>query len=103
MENIVKKILPNFEYSHLVLFYIKAMEAYSVTCKEILWTKIVRRIKQTRLILFSNCAIWGNKKSKFVKNQEVHWIIVWRKFKTNKIINKFCLIGNKFMPKLKIY
>ena len=36
MENIVKKILPNFEYSHLVLFYIKAMEAYSVTCKEIL-------------------------------------------------------------------
>ena len=36
MENIVKKILPNFEQSHLVLLYIKAMEAYSVTCKEIL-------------------------------------------------------------------
>ena len=30
----------------------------------------VRGSTQNRLMLLSNCAIWGKKKSRFIKNQE---------------------------------
>ena len=32
----------------------------------------VRKTKQTRLILLSNCVVCGKKKSTFIKNKEVH-------------------------------
>ena len=49
------------------------METYCVSCKKNTANKRsgVRRTKQNRLILASNCAICGKKKSRFIKNQEV--------------------------------
>ena len=32
----------------------------------------VRKIKQNRLMLLSNCAVYGKKKSNFIKNEELH-------------------------------
>ena len=32
----------------------------------------VRKIQQNRLMLLSNCAVSGKKKSTFMKNQELH-------------------------------
>ena len=32
----------------------------------------IRKTKQIRLIVFSNCAIYGKKNSGFVKNRELH-------------------------------
>ena len=48
------------------------METYFVSCKKNTANKSysVRRTKQTRLMLVSNCAICGKKKSRFIKNQE---------------------------------
>ena len=48
------------------------METYCVTCKKNTANKhsIVSRTKQNRLMLVSNCAICGKKKSRFIKNQE---------------------------------
>ena len=42
------------------------------------------------------------KKSRFIKSQEVHLTIVSMKFKMNKIVNKFLLTGDKFMPELHL-
>ena len=48
------------------------METYCVSCKKNTANKnsSVRRTKQNRLMLVSNCAICGEKKSRFIKNQE---------------------------------
>ena len=40
------------------------------------------------------------KKSRLIKNKEMHQKIVLTKFKMNEIFNKFLLAGDKFMPKL---
>ena len=32
----------------------------------------VKKTKQNRLMLVSNCAVCGKKKSRFIKNQKVH-------------------------------
>ena len=46
------------------------MDTYSVSCKKNTANKNsnVRRTKQNKLILVSNCAVCGKKKSKFIKN-----------------------------------
>ena len=48
------------------------MENYCVSCKKYTANKnsSVRKTKQNRLILLSNCAICGKRKSSFTKNQE---------------------------------
>ena len=48
------------------------METYCVSCKKNTANKnsSVRRTKQNRLMLVSNCAICCEKKSRFIKNQE---------------------------------
>ena len=53
-------------------YYTKTTEAYCVRCKKNTTNKIssVRRTRQNRLMLVSNCAICGKKKSRFIKNQE---------------------------------
>ena len=61
-----------------------------------------RKIEQNRLMLLLNCAVCSKKKSRLIKSQEVHEAIVLRKFKMNKIINKFLLTGVKLMPKLHL-
>ena len=72
------------------------MENYCASCKKYTANKnsSVRKTKQNRLTLLSNCAICGKRKSSFIKNQEPSndW------FKMNKIINKFLLSGDKYMP-----
>ena len=45
------------------------METYCVSCKN--ENSSVRRTKQNRLMLLSNCAVCGEKKSRFVKNQKL--------------------------------
>ena len=54
------------------MYYIKTMETYCVSCKKDTSKKnsSVRRTRQNRLTLVSNCAICGKKKSRFIKNQE---------------------------------
>ena len=56
--------------------YKKTVRTYRVSCKKILETKM------------------------FTASQEVHLTIVLIKFKMNKIVNKFLLTEDKFMPKL---
>ena len=48
------------------------METYSVSCKKNTVNKnsTLTRTKQNRLMLVSNCAISGKKKSKFIINQD---------------------------------
>ena len=67
--------------------------------RRILQTKnsSVRKTKQNRLIFSSSCAVCGQKKSTFIKNQEIKNISSYL-FKINKIINAFLITGNKFMP-----
>ena len=50
------------------------METYCVSCKKHTTNEnsSVRKTKQNRLMLLSNCTICGKKKSTFRKNQELH-------------------------------
>ena len=52
----------------------KTMETYCVNCKKYTATKnlIAIKSKQKRLMLFSNWAIYGKRKTTFVKNQELN-------------------------------
>ena len=65
-----------------------------------------RKAKQKILILLSNYAFCGMKKKKkiFTKNKQLHsFDNIWNNyFKINKIINKFILTGDKFMPELHL-
>ena len=49
-------------------------------------------------MLLSNFAIFGKKNSTFIKNQE----LLNDQFKINKIINKFLLSGENFIPELQL-
>ena len=49
-------------------------------------------------MLLSNFAIYGKKNSTFIKNQE----LLNDQFKINKIINKFLLTGENFIPELQL-
>ena len=76
------------------------METYCVSCKKYTTNEnsSVRKTKQNRLMLLSNCAVCGKNKSTFIKNQELSNDY----FKMNKIINNFLLTGDKFMPELHL-
>ena len=52
----------------------KTMEKYCVSCNKNTANEnsSVRKTKQNRLMLLSNCAVCGKKKSRFIKNQELH-------------------------------
>ena len=54
--------------------YIKTIETYCVTCKKYTANKnsSVKKAKQNRLMLLSNCAVCVKKKSTFVKNKEIN-------------------------------
>ena len=67
------------------------METYCVSCTKYTANEN-SHVKINRLMLLSNCAVCGKKKSIFVKNKDF----------SNKIINKFLLIGDNFMPKLHL-
>ena len=78
------------------------MKTYCVSCKKNIESgnSSVRKTKQKRLMLSSNCAVCGKKKLRFVKNPELHSVVfstcnnIWNDdFKMNKIVNKFLLAG----------
>ena len=68
------------------------MGTYYVSCKKntVKENSNVRKTKQNRLKLLSNCALWGKKISTFIKNQELNNFnnISNDSFKMKKIINK---------------
>ena len=55
------------------IHYIKVMETYCVSCKKYTADKnsSVKKTKQNSLMLLSNCAVCGKKKSTFTKNKEL--------------------------------
>ena len=54
--------------------YKVTMETYCVSSKKYTGNENsnVRKTKQNRLMLLSNCSICGKKKSTFIKNKELH-------------------------------
>ena len=66
--------------------------------RKILKKKTQVLTKQNRLMLLSNCAVCGKKKSTFIKNKELSNDYI----KMNKIINKSLSNGDKFMPELHL-
>ena len=98
------------------------MKTYCVKCRkntENLNSKIFKT-KNGRLIMQSKCADCGIKKSRFVKEQEAKGLlsslglktrlsktllfgdIFFWAYKMNEIVNKFLLVGNKFMPEMHL-
>ena len=98
------------------------MKTYCVKCRkntENLNSKIFKT-KNGRLIMQSKCADCGIKKSRFVKEQEAKgllsslglktWLskiplfgdIFFWVYKMNEIVNKFLLVGDKFMPEMHL-
>ena len=65
------------------------MKTYCVSCKKCTADEnsSVRKTILNRLMILSNCAVCGKKKLTFSKN---------------KIINKFLLTGDKFIPELHL-
>ena len=78
------------------------METYCVICKKYSANKNsnVRKTKQNKLMVLSNSALCGKKKSTFIKNKELNNFN--EQFKMNKIINKFLLTGDKIMLELHL-
>ena len=103
--------------------YKNKMKTYCVKCKkdtENIDPKIFKT-KNNKLIMQSQCTDCRNKKSQFVKKQDVKGllsnlgirtplnkipllgdILFWRCIKMNEIINKFLLAGNKFIPEMHL-
>ena len=54
------------------------MEMHCISCKKYTGNEnsIVRKTKQNRLILISNCAVSGKKKLPFIKNKELHSLMI---------------------------
>ena len=77
------------------------METYCISCKKCTANEnsSVIKTKQNRLMLLSNCALCGKKKSTFLKKNELY-NFDW--FKMKEIINNFLLTGDKFMPELHL-
>ena len=50
------------------------METCCVSCKKYTENENsnIRKTKQNRSMLLSNCSVWGKKKSSFIKNKELH-------------------------------
>ena len=57
-----------------VIYYIQKIKMYCLSCKKNTEKEnsSVRKTKQNRLMLLSNCAACGKKKSTFIKNKELH-------------------------------
>ena len=71
-------------------------------------------------MILSKCAICGSKKSRFIKTQEAKGLlsniglrtllrkvpllgdVLFQLYKTNEIVNKFLLAGDKFMPEMNL-
>ena len=70
----MKKETKNLETSVEYINYIKTMETYCVTCKNYTANEnpSVKKAKQNRLMLLSNCAVCVKKKSNFIKNKEIN-------------------------------
>ena len=80
----------------------------------------VEKTKNGRIILASNCVVSHSKKSRFVKEQEATGLlsslgiktplsqasilgpILFWGYKMKKIVNKFLLAGDKFMPEMQV-
>ena len=76
------------------------------------------RTKNNRLILQSKCSACGIKKSRFLKEQEAKGLLsnlgiktplsktlllnVFLSVKMNRIVNKFLLVGDKYMPEMHL-
>ena len=73
--NEMKEEIKNLKTS--VKYITKTMEIYCVSWKKYTAneTSSVRKTNQNRLMLLSNCAICGKKKSTFIKNQELQNVI----------------------------
>ena len=92
------------------------MLAYCLVCKKNTKNKDAKMMKTEngRIMLPSKCAICGNKKSSFVKEQEASGILtelgirtlllgdLLIVYKTNEIVNKFLLVGDKFLPEMHL-
>ena len=78
------------------------METYHVSCKKYTASKnsSFRKAKQNRWMFLSNWAVCGKKKWTFIKSKELNNFNDW--FKMDKIINKFLLTHNKFIPELHL-
>ena len=74
----------------------KTIETYCVSCKKnnANQNSRVKKPKQNRLMLLLNCTVCGKKRLTFIKNKEFPNDY----FKMNKIISKFLLTGDEFMP-----
>ena len=64
---------------------------YCVSSKKNTVNKNVKRAKQNGLILVSNCAICGKKKSRFIKNQEAKGLL--SKLGIRTLLNNIPLVG----------
>ena len=71
---VVKKMLPGYKWRCLILHQIKTIESYCVSSNKNTGNKYssFKKTKQNRLMFVSYCAACGNKKSCFIKIQEVH-------------------------------
>ena len=69
----VNNVLREYNETKNSVQYIKAMETYCVSCKKSTENKnsSVRKTKQKRLMLLSNCAVSGKKASTFTKNKQL--------------------------------
>ena len=95
------------------------MEWYCLKCKK--YTENINlQVSSTsngKVMILSKCAICNSKKSKFINKQEAKGllsklgiktplskipvldnILFWMHIKMNEIVNKFLLVGDKFMP-----
>ena len=106
------------------------MKTYCVKCRkdtENIDPKMVRT-KNNRLVMQSNCSVCRIKKTRFVKEQEAKGLLSNLKIKTpltiipynsynskcfvlnaislsikmNEIVNKFLLVGDKFVPEMHL-
>ena len=95
------------------------MKTYCVKCRkdtENIDPKMVRT-KNNRLIMKSKCSVFVVKKSRFVKEQEAKGFLSNLEIKIrlskipllnvlsvkmNEIVNKFLLVGDKFMPEMHL-
>ena len=110
-----------YETKTQALNYKEAMLSYCLVCKRNAENKNTKMVKTKngRLMLSSNCAICGNKKSRFMKEQEAKRLlsnlgikaplskipglnIFFSELQMNEIDNKFLLAGDKFMPEMHL-
>ena len=98
------------------------MKSYRLKCKKNT-ENTNRKVLSTsngKAMTLSKCAISGSKKSRFIKNQEAKGLLsnlgiritlskvpivgdtLFWMYKMNKIVNKFLLAGDKFMPEMHL-